>query len=386
MRQVLFYLPLHSLSDSLPDIPVYGYGMMLFMAFVLCSWLAGRLARREGVDPKVLPDLAIWLFVTGILGARLTFVLQEWPSFFGEGKNPLRVFALWDGGLVLYGSIIGGAIGYFLAYRRLLAPANISSWKMADILAPGIALGVCLGRVGCLLTGCCFGNVVCTSCPAIVFPLPSYPTQDMARLGYQTLGGFTVDPSDLRVVAVEPDSAAAQAGLKPGDSIVNVNGLDTGSDKHEKTKEGADVIVSRYELFATGLINAWPPGVHQLHLKVLRDGHEVQLQAFLPVSLPLHPTQIYETISMGLLLFLLLSYYPFKKLDGSVMVLLMVGYGLHRFLNEMLRIDNPPLAFGLTFSQLVSIGVLIGACVLAYFVVMRRASAPAEPVPAVNTW
>src|SRR4051794_215621 len=94
MRQVLFYIA---------NVPVYGYGMMLFLAFVLCSWLAGRLARREQVDPKILPDLAIWLFVTGILGARITFVLQEWPSFFGEDRNPLRVFALWDGGLVLYG-------------------------------------------------------------------------------------------------------------------------------------------------------------------------------------------------------------------------------------------------------------------------------------------
>ncbi len=51
---------------------------------------------------------------------------------------------------MLYGSLIGGAIGYFLAYRRLIAPAGISTWKMADILAPCIALGIGLGRVGCL--------------------------------------------------------------------------------------------------------------------------------------------------------------------------------------------------------------------------------------------
>ncbi len=191
------------------------------------------------------------------------------------------------------------------------------------------------------------------------------------------------------MLAVEPDSPAAEADLQPGDSIVAVNDFDVSSDKHERTTTGKPAFFSRYELLGIGLQNAWPHGEHQLHLTVLRDGREVALPAFLPVSLPLHPTQIYETISMGLLLFLLLSFYPFKKVDGSVMVLLMVGYGLHRFLNEMLRIDNPPLALDLTFSQLVSIGVLLGAAVLAYFVFVRRASAPSAPVTAVavvNTW
>jgi phosphatidylglycerol:prolipoprotein diacylglycerol transferase len=381
MYQVLFYLPLHSLSDSLPDIPVYGYGMMLFIAFVLCSWLAGRLARREGIDPNVIPDLAIWLFVGGILGARINAVLQDWHSFFGEDKNPLRIFALWDGGLVLYGSLIGGAIAYFLAYRWLLAPAKVSNWKMADILAPCIALGVCLGRVGCLLTGCCFGNVACADCASISFPLPSYPTHTMTQLGYQTLAGFMVRVGDLEVSAVEPGSPAEAAGLQSGDSIVSVNGQDVSHDK--QVKEG---IETRYLQLLAHLRGPWPAGVHQLQLGVRRDGQNVQLPAFLPVSLPLHPTQIYETISMGLLLFLLLSYYPFKKHDGSVLVLLMVGYGLHRFLNEMLRVDNPPLVLGLNEPQLVSMSILLGAGVLAYFVFVRRAGTSPTPTPAVNTW
>lgn len=375
MRQVLFYLPF--------GIPVYGYGMMLFLAFVLCSWLAGRLARREGIDPKVLPDLGIWLFVTGILGARVTFVLQDWSAFAAE---PVRMFYLWDGGLVLYGSIIGGAIGYLLAYRRFLAPAHISSWKMADVLAPCIALGVGLGRVGCLLTGCCYGNVAGASCPAIEFPLPSAPTQDMARLGYQTLAGFTVN-DDLKVQQVEPASPAAQAGLRPGDVITAINNVDVSADKVEKAKDGQKRRISRYGLLSAGLTGAWPAGVRQLHLKVRRGDQPIELPPFLPESLPLHPTQIYETISMGLLLFLLLSFYPYKKHDGAVMVLLMLGYGLHRFLNEMLRIDNPPELLGLTFSQEVSLLVLAGGAVLAYFVFTRRPAPPPAPaVPAGATW
>lgn len=344
------------------------------------GWPAGW--RSEGIDPKILPDLAIWLFATGIVGAHITFVLQEWPSFFGEGKNPLRVFYLWDGGLVLYGSIIGGAIGYFIAHRRFLAPEGISAWKMVDVLAPGIALGVCLGRIGCLFTGCCFGNVACASCPALSFPLPSAPTQEMARLGYQTLAGFTVDPETLQVKRVEPDSPAA-VELRPGNVIIAANGFDVSQDHVEKPKDGKEVMITRYELLGSALVSG-SPGIDRLHLTVMRGGRELSL-AFLPESLPLHPTQLYETISMGLLLFLLLAYYPFKKRDGSVLVLLMVGYAVHRFLNEMLRIDNPEVVLGMTFSQLVSVGVLLGAAVLGYLVFMRGVSAP-PPAPSVNTW
>jgi prolipoprotein diacylglyceryltransferase len=379
MRQVLFYIPLGDFN-----LPVYGYGLMLFLAFVLCSWLAGRLSRREGIDPKFLQDLAIWLFVFGIAGARITFVIQEWPLF---RDNPIHVFYLWDGGLVLYGSLIGGAIGYFLLHRRLIAPQGVSPWKMADIIAPCIALGVGLGRVGCLLTGCCFGNVACPGCAALHFPLPSAPTAEMARLGYQTLAGFTVHPATLQVEAVEPDSPAAHAGLERGDILLNVNGLDVSKDKPEKTKDGRDVVVTRGELLRAGLLGAWPAGTRELNLTVRRGEHELTL-VYLPVSLGLHPTQVYETISMGLLLFFLLSYYPYKRYDGSVIVFLMLGYGAHRFLNEMLRIDNPKVVLDLfTFSQTVSLLVIAGGLVLAYFVFVRHASAAAPAAePAATSW
>jgi phosphatidylglycerol---prolipoprotein diacylglyceryl transferase len=378
MRQVLFYIG---------SIPIHGYGMMLFLAFLLCSWLAGRLARRERINPNVLPDLAIYLFVSGILGARFTFVIQEWPSFFGEDRNWLRVFALWDGGLVLYGAIIGGAIGYIFAHRRLIAPEGISAWKMVDVVAPCLALGVCLGRIGCFLTGCCFGNVACAggTCP-VEFPLPSAPLQEMAKLGYQTLAGFTFGREDLTVSYVEPGSPAAAAGLQGGDRIVEINGVDVTTETREKLSDGREMVISRDAKFRGALLNSWPPGVR---LKVKREEKEdVELAQFLPWSLPLYPTQLFETISMALLMFFLLSYYPYKTRDGAVLVFLMLGYGVHRFLNEMLRIDNDIVAFDMTFSQLVSILVLAGAAVLAYLVFIHRSSETPPPTTSatVTTW
>ena len=78
---------------------------------------------------------------------------------------------------------------------------------------------------------------------------------------------------------------------------------------------------------------------------------------------------------MGLLLFFLVSYYPYKMRDGALMVILMFGYGIHRFLNEMLRIDNEVVAFGLTLSQNISVGVLIAAVILAVLIWRRPSSA-----------
>lgn len=368
MRPVLFYIPLHSISDSLPDVPLFSYGMMLFVAFVLCSWLASRLCKREGIDPAAVLDLAVWMFVSGLIGARLTYVIQEWNQYFTSLEGLWRIRAVWDGGLVFYGSVFGALIGYALAYRRFLSKMYAPTLKMADVLAPCIALGLALGRVGCLLSGCCYGNVACESCPAIHFPVPSEPANDMVRLGYQTNRGFLL-AGGTKVLAVEPGTAAEQAGLRSGDVIMNANGVELGP-----------AIPSREAVL--GQLFGSPGG---LTLTVLRNGETVTLPTFRGHSLGLHPTQIYETISMVLLMFFLLSYYPFKTHDGSVMVFLMVGYAVHRFLNEMLRVDNDVVAFGMTFSQLVSILLLVAAAVLAYVVWRPRSDVKSSPERGATT-
>ena len=67
MRQVLFRIP--PWSDT--GLPIYGYGMMLFLAFIICNWLAGRRAIKEGIPKERVQDLAIWLFVGGLIGVCL---------------------------------------------------------------------------------------------------------------------------------------------------------------------------------------------------------------------------------------------------------------------------------------------------------------------------
>ncbi len=365
MRQVLFDIPLDWLHVGW-HIPIYGYGLMLFLAYLLCSALARRLCKWQGIDGTLMNDLAIWLFVAGILGGRIVFVIQYWHTF----KEWTQIFRIMDGGLVLYGALVGGALGYFAYYHFVLRRHGVSNWKMLDVIAPCLPLGIALGRIGCLCTGCCYGNVACTAFPPpLHFPYQSPAWGKMVQLGYQSPLGFLLkERIAVGVVEeVEPGSAAADAGLRPGDVIEKVNGA--------PFLRQADL--------------APPEGERTLTLTVLRGDQEHEI-TFAPTSIGVNPTQIYETISMCLLLFFLVSYFPYRRHDGELLVLFMACYALHRYLNEMLRTDTDPVAFGLTLSQNVSIAVLAAAAILAYFVWRRpmigtTPGAPPEAAPAPVT-
>jgi phosphatidylglycerol---prolipoprotein diacylglyceryl transferase len=368
MCQVLFTIPF-------VNWPVPGYGVMLLCAFVSCLWLAKRLGRRAGIEPVIFSDLAYWLFITGILGARLTFVIVTWHEFQRwSGLDLLyHIFAVWDGGLVFYGSAFGGILGYYLVDRYYQPRFPFDRWKMIDVLAPCIALGLCLGRIGCLLNGCCYGNLACPTCPAITFPLSAAARAPMVDRGVQTAAGFTVERDHNRVVDwVEPGSGASLEGLRKGDEIVGVNGQSV------ETADGSAL------LFHEAFRGAWPRGKNDLSLTVERNGRKIDIAPFTHRTVPLHPTQLYESISMILLVFFLVSIYPYNRVDGLMMVLFMVGYAVHRFLNESLRNDTDPVAFGMTLSQNISIVVLIGAAILGFFVWRHHISKPSAPVEPIT--
>jgi prolipoprotein diacylglyceryltransferase len=266
---------------------------------------------------------------------------------------------LWDGGLVLYGALVGGAIGYFAYDYFVLRRFIVSRWKMLDVVAPCVALGIAFGRIGCLCTGCCYGNIVCEHSPSLHFPAFSPAWEKMVKLGYQSPYGFVLKEGTFEVAGVEPGSAAADADLRPGDEIVAVNGA-------------ARRDMDRGMILDHGLLS----------LTVLRGNEAPVTLVFTPKSTGVNPTQLFETISMCLLLFFLLSYFPFRRHDGELMVLFMVGYGVHRYLNEMLRVDTDPVVFGLTLSQNISIALLAAAAILAYVVWHRPLITDTPPPPA----
>src|SRR5262249_2335089 len=139
MQQVLFRL---RIPGIVPDgIPLYGYGLMLCIAFFACITVAGRLAKRQGIAKEIVQDLAIWLFLGGLIGARTAFLLLQ-----GNVKSVWDFVSqfprLWDGGVIFYGAAIGGVIAFGLAYFFQLSKQRLSTWRVLDIVAPAVALGL----------------------------------------------------------------------------------------------------------------------------------------------------------------------------------------------------------------------------------------------------
>lgn len=377
MRQVLIRIP-----TPFGELPIFSFGVMLLMAFLSGTWLASRRARREGIAPEALWDIAIYVFFAGVIGARiLHMVLFPQPGNWWE--QIVRFVKIWEGGLVFYGSLIGGAVGFLLAYILVIRRLGLRTLQIADIIAPSIALGIFFGRIGCFLNGCCFGNVADPAIPAwltVRFPPLSIPHRALAERGYQTLLGFAVgsvdDPAlkERTVVLVEPDTPAAQAGLQAGDIILEVNGQSVQNLKEllERLKELCSQAIGPH---------ATTPQL-RLELTVLRQGQVLRpensggVAPFSPPwSLRLYPAQLLSAADGLFLCGLLTLFYPLRRRYGEVFVAFLAAYSVTRFFIEQIRSDTPRIFAGMTFSQAVSVGLLLLA-VLAWGALYLRGETP----------
>lgn len=132
-------------------ITVYSFGLMLSLGFALAILVAFFNARRHGLDPWVIIDMGLWLFLAGLLGSRLLYVVLNWDEF--AGQPAIKLIATWEGGVAFYGAISGGFLAA-LVFARL---HKLSLARIADTVAPGLAIAAAVGRLGCFLNGCCHG-------------------------------------------------------------------------------------------------------------------------------------------------------------------------------------------------------------------------------------
>lgn len=143
------------------SITLHSYGLFLVLGFFLSVFLACKEAKRRGVDPNIVLDLAMPLLLVSIACCRILYFLVYPNQWQGIGE----FFQIWNGGLSFHGAFIGAisVIAYFCWSRKISFP------RLADIIAPGVLVGYAVGRIGCLLNGCCYGHA-CDLPWAVRFP------------------------------------------------------------------------------------------------------------------------------------------------------------------------------------------------------------------------
>lgn len=128
------------------------YGVLLAIALVAALTTVVRLGRREGLDTGQLIDFSTWLIVTALLGAKVLLILTQW-SIYREHPGQIFSLATLEAGGVFYGGFIAATV-LAIWYIRT---SNLPTWRVFDVYAPAIALGQCIGRLGCFSAGCDFG-------------------------------------------------------------------------------------------------------------------------------------------------------------------------------------------------------------------------------------
>ncbi len=197
--QLLMLGVLLMLFSPMRIFPVYGYGTMLLVSFIAGASWAGRRAVSVGMPRELVWDAAMLILISGIIGARLFYLIQHGDRVFAEVSSlPEFLMAtvnLSEGGLVLYGGIILGTIAYF----AFCALRKVHPLQLADVITPSIFLGLGFGRLGCLLNGCCFGDR-CELPWAITFPEGSPPYVTLLQLGFisaEATSSLPLHPSQI---------------------------------------------------------------------------------------------------------------------------------------------------------------------------------------------
>lgn len=352
----IIWLVLPRIIERDHGLPIRGYGMMLLLAVVSGTGLAIWRARRVGVDPDLILSLLFWGFLPGIIGARLFYVIEYWEHFRQPtlGETLGGIVNITQGGLVVYGSFIGGMLGFAAFFWKYKLPPLAT----LDLVVPSMLLGLAIGRIGCLLNGCCFGGA-CDLPWAVRFPQGSPPYMHQVQHGKIFVQGLKVlgDPEDPAVVTeVEPGSLAEAQGLKAGQKLESINGrrIDTVEDAQRRlfwASQSGDSI------------------------EIKTEGRPAVRYALTPLparSGPVHPTQLYQSIDALILCLFLLAYDPFRRRDGELLALLLTLYPINRFLMEFIRTDEPGvLGTHLTIGQVISL-LLLATGVGLWFYILRR--------------
>jgi len=163
-------------------IAIPSYGVMLVISFIVAILYVRKAAKKFSISPIIIENLAFYLMVGVIVGGRILYVIFHWHQY---ENDILGIIRIWEGGMMFFGGFIGAMIAGFIYLRKEKIPVL----KVADIIAPAIAIGLFFTRIGCFLNGCCFG-IPSTLPWAIRFP-------PHCVAGTSPVGDLTLHPTQI---------------------------------------------------------------------------------------------------------------------------------------------------------------------------------------------
>jgi len=330
-------------------LPIRGYGMMMMLGVIAAVIISYRRILQLGVSKESYVGLVLWTVIGGLLGARLFYIVQKWSELEGVtiAQKLWTAIQFTEGGLVVYGAILGGIVG-IVGWGLM---QKVGTLSLLDAIVPAFFIGLALGRIGCLFNGCCYGGIVESGLPSIKFPrgAPAYMDQLASGrlLGIHTQKGSR-DP--LAVRSVDAGSWAENNGVHAGDTIDSLQVGVLPIPPAQQAKLVREHTPPEFEALLTS--NRSRTVIRDLPLK----------------SLPVHPSQLYASMTAFLLCFWSLSIPRWVQRTGLVFGSGWLAYGLLRFLEEIVRVDEGG-QFGtdLSIAQWVSmVGIVFGAILTIY--------------------
>ncbi|MBI4743287.1 MAG: prolipoprotein diacylglyceryl transferase [Actinobacteria bacterium] len=149
---------------------IYSYGFFLALAFLAATVVVLMETKRKGYERETAYDVVLLAIIGGVFGARIFYVIGHLKYFL---IVPLDIFKIYQGGLVFYGGFLGGAIAILLYLKQ----KKLSIGDFADIVAPAVAIGAAVGRLGCFFNGCCYGKPATIPWAIHFFDTNRHPTQ-----------------------------------------------------------------------------------------------------------------------------------------------------------------------------------------------------------------
>ncbi|MBE0432428.1 prolipoprotein diacylglyceryl transferase [candidate division WOR-3 bacterium] len=167
---------------DLGGIEIPSYGLLLTLSFVVAFWYVRRKAPGFGISPVTIENLAFYVMIGVIIGGRVLYAAFHWHQY---QNDILGIFRIWEGGMMFFGSFLGG----FLLGALYISKQKLAILKMSDLVAPALGLGLFLTRLGCFLNGCCFGE------PSTVPWAVRFPAECVA--GTSPVGALSLHPVQL---------------------------------------------------------------------------------------------------------------------------------------------------------------------------------------------